>query len=520
MDYSLYLIVCVAAPIVVFGCVMTKVGASSQVPVRRRARGSISRLPSGSLRVRVYVGIDPVSRRQRCLSETVKPGPTAAAQAEEVCRRLVERVQRSRCLRTDATLNELLDQHLGLLHCSEHTRESYEYTAARHIRPVLGYLRLSAVKPEQLDELYADLLRCREHCSLRAKPGHMCRPLGLATVRKIHYLLGSAFRRAVRWGWIDRNPTHRATAPPPSFPEPLPPTPAEAARILAEAWRDPDLGPLVWVAMATGARRGELCALRWRHVDTVDGVMVIRLAIAQARRGLWEKDTKFHQRRHVALDPVTCTILNTYHQQRRQRAAVAGVVLSEDGFVFSPQAGSLTCWSPQELSRQYRCLVDRLGIRTSLHKLRHYSATELIRAGVDVRTVAGRLGHSGAGTTLTYYAAWVQEADQRACRILMERLPLPTPPLGEMAPSRPTRPLSPYQVITAELRTAILNGTQPAGATLPTVKQLNAHHHVAASTAHRAIATLAAENLVTVSRGRRTIVTAASAPPTIGQEST
>jgi integrase len=138
---------------------MTKAVASSQVPVRRRARGSISRLPSGSLRVRVYVGIDPVSRRQRWLSETVRAGPTAAAQAEEVCRRLVERVQRSRCLRMDATVNELLDRHLALLYCGEHTRESYEYTAAWHIRPFLGHLRLSAVTPERLDELYAGLLR-------------------------------------------------------------------------------------------------------------------------------------------------------------------------------------------------------------------------------------------------------------------------------------------------------------------------------------------------------------------------
>jgi integrase len=54
-------------------------------------------------------------------------------------------------------------------------------------------------------------------------------------------------------------------------------------------------------------------------------------------------------------------------------------------------------------------MVDRLGINTTFHKLRHYSATELIRAGVDIRTVAGRLGHAEGSTTLTYYAAWVRE---------------------------------------------------------------------------------------------------------------
>lgn len=503
----MYLIVCVAARTVVFGCVMTRVKASSSVPERRRARGSISRLPSGSLRVRVYAGTNPVTGRQMCLSETVRAGPTARAQAEEACRRLLERVQRHRCLRTDATVNELLDRHLALLHCGEHTRESYEYMAARHIRPFLGKLRLLAVTPEQLDGLYAEVLRCREHCPFRPKPGHTCRPLCSATVRKIHYLLGSAFRRAVRWGWIDCNPITEVTAPPPSHPEPLPPTPAEAARIVTEAWKDADLGPPVWVAMATGAHRGELCALRWRHIDTARGLMVIRSSIAQAGRQVWEKGTKLHQRRHIALDPVSIAILDTYHQQRHQRAATVGVTLSDDGFVFSSRADAQTCQSPQGLSSRYQRLVRRLGIRTSLHKLRHYSATELLAAGVDVRTVAGRLGHSVGGTTLAYYGAWVREADQRACRILMRRLPFPTPPLAVAAPSCPARPLSPYQVIAAELRAAILDGTLPPGTILPTVKQLGVRRHVAASTAHRAVAVLVAEHRVMVSRGRRAIVT-------------
>lgn len=155
---------------------------------------------------------------------------------------------------------------------------------------------------------------------------------------------------------------------------------------------------------------------------------------------------------------------------------------------------------------QYRRLVRRLGINTSLHKLRHYSATELIRAGVDVRTVAGRLGHADGGTTLLYYAAWVQEADQRASRILLRQLPLPAPPRVVAAPPRRVRPRSPYQMIAAELRTAILTGALPSGTTLPTVEQLGARHHVHPTTAHRAIALLAHEHLITVSRGRRAVI--------------
>jgi integrase len=430
----------------------------------------------------------------------------ARERAEEACRRLLSRVQRRRCLRTDATVNELLDRHLALLHCSEHTRQSYEWMAARYVRPVLGRLRLLAVTPERLDWLYAELLRCRERCPCRSKAGHVCRPLHPGTVRKIHYLLSAAFRRAVRWAWIDRSPTSEAAAPPQPHPEPQPPTPVEATRILTEAWKDPDLGPLVWVAMATGARRGELCALRWRHVDITRGLLVIRSSIAQAGNQMWEKDTKLHQRRHIALDPVTTAILSVYREERQKRVASVGVELSDDGFVFSPRADARTCRSPQAVTCQYRRLVVGLGMRTTLHKLRHYSATELIRAGVDVRTVAGRLGHADGGITLAYYAAWIREADQRASRILMRRLPLPAPPLRAATMACRARPPSPYRVIAAELRTAIRTGTLPPGSTLPTVKQLGARHHVAPCTAHRAIAVLAAEHLVTVSRGRRAVV--------------
>jgi integrase len=415
----------------------------------------------------------------------------------------------------DATVDELLDRHLALLHCSERTRESYELMAARHIRPFLGGMRLLAVTAERLDGLYVEMLRCREHCQrpgraqgqFRSSAGHVCRPLCAGTVRKIHYVLSSAFRRAVRWGWIDRSPTGDAAVPPARHPEPQPPTPAEAARIVAAPWTDPDLGPLVWLALATGARRGELCALRWRHIDTARGLIVIRSAIAQAGGRVWEKDTKLHQRRHIALDPATIAILDSYHLERQHRTAAVGVELSADGFVFSPRADARTCRSPQGLTSQYRKLVSRLRIRTSLHKLRHYSATELIRAGVDVRTVAGRLGHSDGGTKLAYYAAWVREADQRASRILMHRLPLPAPPTATVVPARPVRPSSPYRVLAAELRAAILDGILPAGALLPPVTRLAADHHVAASTAHRAVAVLAAEHLVTVSRCRRAVST-------------
>ena len=57
--------------------------------------------------------------------------------------------------------------------------------------------------------------------------------------------------------------------------------------------------------MTTGARRGELCALRWDRLDFGTGVLDIRTAMAQVGGRLWEKDTKTHQRRRIVLDPQT-----------------------------------------------------------------------------------------------------------------------------------------------------------------------------------------------------------------------
>jgi integrase len=77
-------------------------------------------------------------------------------------------------------------------------------------------------------------------------------------------------------------------------------------------------------------------------VDLTQCVLVIQAGIAQANGEMWETDTKLHQRRHVALDPVTIAVLTNYHQERQQRAAAIGVTLPADGYVFSPRADGRT----------------------------------------------------------------------------------------------------------------------------------------------------------------------------------
>jgi integrase len=173
-------------------------------------------------------------------------------------------------------------------------------------------------------------------------------------------------------------------------------------------------------------------------------VLTIRRAIAQHGTDRHEKDTKTHQQRRVSLDPETVKALAEHWDRCTARCVALGFPLARDAFVFSLSPDGREHLVPSSVTQRYSRLARRWGIHTHLHNLRHYSATELIAAGVDVRTVAGRLGHSGGGvTTLRVYAAWLAEADQRASTSLAARAPVrPESPASssERALKRPKSP--------------------------------------------------------------------------------
>src|SRR5918995_6064458 len=169
-----------------------------------RSRGRIEPLPSGALRVVVYAGIDPISKKRHYLKETVPAGPRAAATAEKVRTRLLKQVDDRQAPRTNATVNQLLDRYLDMLHVEPTTRVRYESVIRRHIRPLLGKLPVGRLDGEVLDSFFAALRRCRAHCNgrspavdhrtarehecdVRCGP-HQCRRLANGTL-KIHSIL-------------------------------------------------------------------------------------------------------------------------------------------------------------------------------------------------------------------------------------------------------------------------------------------------------------------------------------------
>lgn len=491
----------------------------ARAPRRKRARGGIEELPSGALRVYAYAGIDPLSGKKNYLREVIPPGPKADDEAEKALRRLLTKIDERRHPTTNASLDQLLDRYLEMLDVGNGTRKMYVKYLEKHVRPFVGRLKAAAVDIEVLDSLYAELRRCRTHCTSakgtdhrtprehecdeRCHP-HACKGLSSTTIRHIHFILRGAYEKGVRWRWVAENPILLIDAPAAKQPDPQPPSPEEAARIVAEAWEDPEWGLLVWLTMTTGARRGELCGLRWSDVDLPNSVVTIRRAIAQYGTTRVEKGTKTHQKRRVSLDPETVKALTEHWERCSARCEAMGCPLPRDAFVFSPAPDGSVHLVPSSVTQRYSRLVKRLDIKTHLHCLRHYSATELIAAGVDIRTVAGRLGHSGGGvTTLRVYAAWLAEADQRASASLAARAPARPVEPANAAERVIRRPKTPRELLAVELRQQILDGAYANGEYLPGNKALGRERGLSSSTVHRAYELLRAWGLLDGDEGER-----------------
>ncbi|MFC0109551.1 tyrosine-type recombinase/integrase [Kibdelosporangium aridum] len=359
----------------------------------------------------------------------------------------------------------------------------------------------------------------REHkCTSRCKP-HICKPLGEATIRKIHFIISGAYKRAIRYEWISFNPVLLAETPEAPPPDPQPPTAEQAAALVNEAWRW-GFGPFMWLAMVTGARRGEMCALRWEHLhvrhaqygphDCVEAgcqwSLHIRRAIGQDGKEFWEKDTKQHQIRMVALDIQTVAILTDLRDRAERIARMLGIELASDAFIFAKSPDGQTPYLPESMSKRYARIAKRLKLNTTLKSLRHFSATELIAEGVDIRTVAGRLGHSGGGTTtLKVYAAFLSARDQHASTVLMHRMPAKPQPVLVSIDRGLADPQTPFETVAAELFCAMLDGAYPPGTPLPSVKELALAHSVSMSTAQRAMTVLKDKGVIKATSGTRAV---------------
>jgi integrase len=259
--------------------------------------------------------------------------------------------------------------------------------------------------------------RLSHDCWLSGCKPHACKPLAKSTIRSIHSILSGAFDAAQRWEWIDRNPADSAK-PPTVTQKKRPATPpADVVKVIgqAHATGQQHVALYIWLAAITGARRGELCALQIRDIDLDNGVVRIAFNyIVKGGRKL-RKDTKTHQDRYIAIDPVTCALIQETLDEVTAALAEVGVAIPASAYLFSNDPAHARPWNPDWVSHRMADLARVAGVNLDIKRIRHYTASQMLAEGFDLGNTAARLGHSGGGaTTLKHYADPVSEVDRRA----------------------------------------------------------------------------------------------------------
>lgn len=216
------------------------------------------------------------------------------------------------------------------------------------------------------------------------------------TVNYVHTIVHRAFKDAVRWGRLARNPADAADPPRASQKaDGVHARDAATLRQFLDASRSAgDRSHALWVLLATtGMRRGEALGLRWSVQTITQTGSAVQLGEPKTARG----------RRSMALDGDTVSVLREHRRRMLEERMLVGADFEDHGLVFHQPDGS--CLRPDAVSGAFLRRAEEYGLpRLTLHGLRHTWATLALERGIHPPAVQERLGHSTIAITLGIYS--------------------------------------------------------------------------------------------------------------------
>jgi integrase len=297
------------------------------------------------------------------------------------------------------SVGEYLDQWLrdyAAIHVAPRTRERYTEICRLNIIPSLGFLPLTRLEPQHIQDFYSRAL----------KEGRKDGKGGLSprSVYHIHRILFEALKHAVKRGLLMRNPAEAVDPPRPGHREMTALTAEQLARFL-EAARETPYHILFYIAAYTGLRRSELLALQWQDIDLNLAVLSVLRTLHRLKSGeyVFGEPKSRRSRRQVDLSPSVAILLRKHREEQEATFSLLGMPLTDSDLVFSGLDGQPI--SPDAVTKAFQRLSQRLGFRKlRFHDLRHTHATLLLQQGVHPKIVSERLGHSSVAITLDTYS--------------------------------------------------------------------------------------------------------------------
>ena len=311
------------------------------------------------------------------------------------------------------TFGDLLTRWLGHIEArgrAPKTIDENRREIESRIRPRLGHIGISNLTAEDLDSAYSAWLD----------------ELSPSSVHRHAAVISAALTQGVKWGWLDTSPATRASSPPAAATRKLvTPTTEEVAKLIKAAQSDdPVMAAAVALAFVTGARRGELAALRWSDIDLDTGTVRIERSLTQVGKILTEKGTKTNRGRTVAIDARTLALLERHRVWQVSLSKRAESPLVADPYLLSDNANGARPMQPSKITDRFTSLRDKVAMRSiRFHDLRHANVSEQLAAGIDPATVSARAGHASTRMTLDRYAHALPAGGTAAAAVMGALLP-------------------------------------------------------------------------------------------------
>jgi len=280
----------------------------------------------------------------------------------------------------------------------------YSNLARAYVIPRIGGTLLSRIDAPMLNRLYGDLL---------TSGGRNGGPLSTTTVHGVHVTISRALKDAMKWGKLSRNVAAAADPPRPSS-EKRVPWSADQLRAFAASVAEDRLAALWQLAMTTGMRRGELAGLRWQDVDLDAGSIRVSSARVVVNYAVVTGSPKSaSSERTIGLDAGTVQALRTHRRRQLEERMAFGPEWPETGLVFVKEDGAP--YHPDNLTRAFAAAARKAGLPAiRLHDVRHSYATAGLEAGVTMKVMSDRLGHSTISITADLYSHVRPKVDQDA----------------------------------------------------------------------------------------------------------
>lgn len=302
------------------------------------------------------------------------------------------------------TVGAWFERWLGIVESevAAQTHFNYAATVRKYMLPMLGNRVLSRLSPAEVQQFYSDL---------------GSKGLAAGTVRRIASTLSTALRRAAELKLLVQSPTEgvrrRVARVAPVGPQVL--DRDQSMRLLAAAAAaENDVYTATLIGLATGMRRNEIIALRWRQIDLDGGLIAVEHSVVHLERKISLKAPKSGHARTVTIPAEVVAELRRAKRDQAEALLRLGVRQAADTPVLARADGSVR--SPGGLSWQFERVAEKAGMPVAnFHVLRHSHASELLRIGIPVHTVAQRLGHrDGGALLLRTYAHTTKDAERAA----------------------------------------------------------------------------------------------------------